>query len=265
LIAGWGSGHPLGPAGAGLASSISVASGVLLLWLYYRRLEHYIGFDARLWRPQPAVWRRILAIGLPAGGEFLLMFVMLSFVYWLIRPFGADAQGGYGIGSRIMQAIFLPTMALAFAVAPVAGQNFGARQFARVRETFRAATTMGVGLMLAATALCQLRPQALVHFFSTDPAVVAVGSQYLRVISWNFAAVGLSFSCSGAFQAIGNTVPALISSASRLLTFTLPAWWWAQQRGFQLQDVWYLSVLSVALQALLSVLLLRRQFRLRLA
>ncbi len=265
LIAGWGSGHPLGPAGAGLASSISVASGVLLLWLYYRRLEHYIGFDARLWRPQPAVWRRILAIGLPAGGEFLLMFVMLSFVYWLIRPFGADAQGGYGIGSRIMQAIFLPTMALAFAVAPVAGQNFGARQFARVRETFRAATTMGVGLMLAATALCQWRPQALVHVFSTDPAVVTVGAQYLSIISWNFAAVGLSFSCSGAFQAIGNTVPALLSSASRLLTFTLPAWWWAQQRGFELHDVWYLSVLSVALQALLSVLLLRRQFRQRLA
>ena len=94
------------------------------------------------------------------------MFLMLTFVYWLIRPFGPDAQAGYGIGSRIMQAIFLPTMALAFAVAPVAGQNFGARQFARVRETFRSASTMGVGLMIAATAVCQLRPQALVQFFS---------------------------------------------------------------------------------------------------
>jgi Na+-driven multidrug efflux pump len=223
-----------------------------------------VGFDRALWWPQPAVWRRLLAIGLPAGGEFLLMFALLSFIYWLIRPFGAVAQAGYGIGSRVMQAVFLPTMALAFAVAPVAGQNYGARQFARVRETFRSAAAMSVGLMVALTVLCQLRPQALIRPFTSDAAVIAVGAQYLRVVSWNFAAIGLVFSCSGSFQAIGNTVPALLSSASRALSFVLPAWWWAQQRGFQLTDVWYLSVFSVALQAMLSLLMLRRQFRLRL-
>jgi putative MATE family efflux protein len=264
LITGWGTGHPMGVAGAGLASSISVALGVLLLWLYYRKLEHYMSFDAGLWWPQPAVGRQILAIGLPAGAEFLLMFALLSFIYWLIRPFGAVAQAGYGIGSRVMQAVFLPTMALAFAVAPVAGQNYGARNFARVRETFRSAAAMSVGLMIAVTVLCQLQPRALVRPFTSDPAVIAVGSQYLRIISWNFAAIGVIFSCSGAFQAIGNTVPAMLSSASRVLSFVLPAWWWAQQQGFELTDVWYLSVFSVALQALLSLLMLRRQFRLRL-
>jgi putative MATE family efflux protein len=265
LITGWGTAHPMGVAGAGLASSISVALGVLLLWLYYRRLEHYMSFDARLWWPQPHVWRQILAIGLPAGAEFLMMFALFSFIYWLIRPFGAAAQAGYGIGSRVMQAVFLPTMALAFAVAPVAGQNYGARQFARVRETVRSAMMMGVGLMLVVTVLCQLQPQALVRPFTSDPAVIAVGSHYLRVISWNFAATGVIFSCSGAFQAIGNTVPSMLSSASRVLSFVLPAWWWAQQQGFELTDVWYLSVMSITLQAILSLLLLRRQLRLRLA
>ena len=265
LITGWGTGHPMGVAGAGLASSISVAAGVLLLWLYFRKLEHYVSVDGRLWRPQPTVWRQILAIGVPAGGEFLLMFALFSFIYWLIRPFGAVAQAGYSIGSRVMQAVFLPTMALAFAVAPVAGQNFGARQFGRVRETFRSAAAMSAALMIAVTVLCQLRPQALVRPFTSDPAVIAVGAQYLRIISWNFAAIGVVFSCSGAFQAIGNTVPALLSSASRVLSFVLPAWWWAQQHGFELTDVWYLSVFSVALQAILSLLMLRRQFRLRLA
>src|ERR1700682_4663489 len=124
---------------------------------------------------------------------------------------------------------------------------------------------MGSGLMLAVTVLCQLQPQALVRPFTSDPAVIAVGSQYLRIISWNFVAIGVIFCCSGAFQAVGNTVPAMLSSASRVLSFVLPAWWWAQQPGFVLTDVWYLSVFSVALQAILSLLMLRRQFRLRLA
>ncbi len=265
LIRGWGTGHPMGVAGAGLASSISVAVGVLLLWLYFRRLEHYVSLEAQLWRPQPLVWRQILGIGLPAGGEFLLMFALLSFIYWLIRPFGAVAQAGFGVGSRVMQAVFLPTMALAFAVAPVAGQNFGARHFARVRETFRSAAAMSVALMLAVTVLCQLQPQALIRPFTSDPGVIAVGAQYLRVTSWNFAAIGVVFSCSGVFQAVGNTVPSLLSSASRALSFVLPAWWWSRQHGFELTHVWYLSVCSVALQALLSLLLLRREFRLRLA
>jgi putative MATE family efflux protein len=265
LIRGWGTGHPMGVAGAGLASSISVAAGVLLLWLYFRRLEHYVSLEPRLWRPQPAVWRQILGIGLPAGGEFLLMFALLSFIYWLIRPFGAVAQAGFGVGSRVMQAVFLPTMALAFAVAPVAGQNFGARHFARVRETFRSAAAMSVAVMVALTVLCQLRPQGLIRPFTSDPAVIAVGAQYLRIISWNFAAIGVVFTCSGIFQAIGNTMPALLSSASRVLSFVLPAWWWARQPGFELTGVWYLSVASVTLQAMLSLLMLRREFRRRLS
>jgi len=121
LIAGVGSGHPLGVAGAGLATTISIGCGVLLLGLYFARLEKFVAFDAKLWAPRLDTWARILRIGLPAGGEFALMFVYLAVIYTVIRDFGATAQAGFGIGSRIMQAIFLPAMALAFATSPVAG------------------------------------------------------------------------------------------------------------------------------------------------
>ena len=70
----------------------------------------------------------MLKIGLPAGAEFALMAVYLVIVYAVSRPFGAAAQAGFGIGMRILQACFLPVVALGFAVGPVAGQNFGARQ-----------------------------------------------------------------------------------------------------------------------------------------
>ena len=111
----------------------------MLLSFYFVRLEKYVHFRAGLWRPRFAVWGRMLNIGLPAGGEFALMFVYMSVIYWIIRDFGAAAQAGFGVGTRLMQAIFLPAMAIAFATGPIAGQNFGAQQFARVRETFRAA------------------------------------------------------------------------------------------------------------------------------
>jgi len=264
LIAGWGTGKPLGVAGAGLATTISIAFGVVLLALYFARLEKFVGFEARLWAPRVDTWRRILAIGLPAGGEFALMFVYMAVIYTLIRDFGATAQAGFGIGSRVMQAIFLPAIAIAFAASPVAGQNVGAGLFDRVRATFRAATIIGSVLMIVLTLICQIKPEWFVRGFTHDEAVVAVAAEFLRYISWNFVASCIVFTCSGMFQALGNTVPALMSSASRFFTFALPAVWLSRQPGFQLHHVWLVSMASVALQAVFSLWLLRRQFQLRM-
>jgi putative MATE family efflux protein len=264
LIAGWLTHHPLGPAGAGLATSIAVSFGVVLLWVYFVRLEHYVGLDRRLWSPVGPVIRRILNVGLPAGGEFFMMFIIMAAVYWAIRDFGPPAQAGFGIGSRVMQALFLPVMAIAFAVAPVAGQNMGARSFARVRETFGKAAVLSCALMFALTLVCQWRPELFVRLFTDQPQVVGIGATYLRIISWNFVATGLIFSCSGVFQALGNTVPSLLSSASRLVTYVVPVLWMSRQPGFQIRHVWYLSVATVALQGLTSWLLLQREFRRRL-
>lgn len=264
LIVGWLTHQPLGTAGAGLASTLSIGAGVLALWAYFVRLEHYVALDRRLWAPRWAVIGRILNVGLPSAGDFFMMFVILGVIYYVIRPFGAAAQAGFGIGGRVNQALFLPVMALAFSVAPVAGQNFGAGHFARVRETVRSAALLSTVLMLALTLLCQWRPQWFVELFSRQPDVVAVGATYLRITSWNFIATGLIFTFSGAFQALGNTWPSLLSSASRLVTFVLPALWLSQQAHFTLNGVWYLSVATVALQALTSFVLLRRQMRRRL-
>src|SRR3546814_13260763 len=72
-----------------------------------------------------------------------LMFVYMGVIYAVIGGFGAAAQAGFGVGSRVMQAIFLPAIAVAFACSPIAAQNVGAGQPARVREVFRTAALTG--------------------------------------------------------------------------------------------------------------------------
>ena len=264
LIAGWGTGYPLGVAGAGLASTVSIAVGVVMLGFYFAKFEKYVSFRRELWRPQFATWKRMLDVGLPAGGEFGLMFIYMGVIYWVIRDFGAEAQAGFGIGSRIMQSIFMPAMAIAFAAGPIAGQNFGAGQSARVRETFAKAVMLNSVVMVAVTVLLQWRPELLVAIFTDEPEVQAVGAGFLRVISWTFIAQGVVFTCSGIFQGLGNTRPALLSSAVRLGTFVPLAIWLSQQTTFELERVWMLSVATVWLQGVVSYLLLRREFARRL-
>jgi MATE family, multidrug efflux pump len=264
LIAGWGSGHPLGVAGAGLASTIAIAFGVILLAMYFFKLEKYVQLHPAMWAPRLKIWLRVFNIGLPAGGEFALMFGYMAIIFWIIRAFGAAAQAGFGVGSRVMQAIFLPAMAVAFATAPIVGQNFGAQRTERVRATFRSSAFMTCGVMLLPTLLCQFASASLILPFSIEPAVVAVGSQFLTIISWNFVASGIIFTCSSTFQGLGNTWPSLASSASRLITFVGPAVWLSAQPWFQIRHLWYMSVATVTLQALTSLVLVRREFKRRL-
>jgi len=265
LIAGWGTGHPMGVAGAGLASTLAITVGVIMLTGYFTRLEKYVGFHGEQWQPNFAYWKRILNIGLPAGGEFFVMFLLMGLMYWLIRDFGSEAQAGYGIGSRVMQAIFMPAMAVAFSAAPIAGQNFGARRAQRVRETFRAAVILESVIMAVITLLCQIAPGSLIAVFTHDAKVIQVGTDFLRVTSWNFIGTGIIFTCSGMFQAMGNTWPALLSGVSRLLIFAVPGVWLSMQPGFHLDQLWQVSVVTVILQAVISYFLLQGEMRKKLA
>lgn len=264
LIFGWGTGHPLGVAGAAISSLIAIVVGIAWLATYFLPRGAYLRFELGDWRPRLALWKRMLAIGLPAGFEFGITAVYLAIVYSITRPFGAAAQAGFGIGMRIIQAGFMPVVALGFSVAPVAGQNFGARHADRVKRTFRDAAWMAAGAMVLFALLCHLAPAAMVAAFSSDPAVIAVGAEYLRIISWNFVASGLIFVASSMFQAMGNTVPSLIASGARIGLLSIFALLLARMPDFQLRWIWYLSVATVLVQLALAMWFLRHEFGRRL-
>jgi Na+-driven multidrug efflux pump len=155
----------------------------------------------------------MLGIGVPAGTEFLLLFVYIVLVYVIIRGFGPEAQAGFGIGARVMQALFLPVVALSFAVAPVVGQNFGGRHADRVRHSVYSAIGIASLMMVVLTLIAYLAPATLIRFFSRDPRVIAFGSEYLRIVSLNFISAGIVFTTSSVFQGIGNTLPQLPDTA----------------------------------------------------
>jgi len=181
------------------------------------------------------------------------------------RPFGAAAQAGFGIGQRVIQAGFMPVVALGFAVAPVAGQNVGARLPERVRATYKDAVIMAsVGMAIFAL-LCHIAPAALIGIFSKDPAAIAVGDVYLRIISWNYIATGILFVNSSMFQALGNTIPSVIASLIRIVLIGVPAVILSRMPGFQLTWLWYLGVGAVLVQLIVSLGLLQREFRKRLS
>jgi putative MATE family efflux protein len=264
LIAGWGTGWALGVAGAGLASSIAVIIAVAMMWIYFHRYEHYVAINTALWRPRMAQWKRILGIGLPAGGEFAIIFVNMAVIYYALRHFGAAAQAGFGIGSRLLGVIHMPGISIALAAGAIAGQNFGAGNSERVRRTFRTVLLLVSAVMIGLTMVAQWQPELLLAGFTGDAETIAVGALFLRMVSLNNVAQGVNFVCSSMFQGLGNTRPVLLSAGARLMTYALPLIFLSGMPGFRIEHTWYLSIATTTLQAGLSLWLLHLEFRKRL-
>jgi putative MATE family efflux protein len=260
-----GIGFPkLGVTGAALATFISILVADVLLFVYFEKKYHYLRFRTAKFRPQMKMWWAMLRIGLPAGAEFVLLFFYITLVYKIIADFGPAAQAGFGLGVRVMQALFLPVVALSFAISPMVGQNFGGRKAERVRHSIYSGLGIATVLMLALAAITWSAPGAMIRIFSNDAQVIAFGRDYLTIVAFNFVAAGIVFTASSVFQGLGNTVPPLISSAMRLLLFALPAFLVSQRPGFNIKVVWYLSVGSQVLQACINLLLLRHELHKKL-
>jgi Na+-driven multidrug efflux pump len=130
-----------------------------------------------------------------------------------------------------------------------------------VRETFYKSALISTVIMVVLTVLIHWRPDLLVAPFTSDPAVREVASVFLKIATYNFVAQGLVFTCSSMFQGLGDTRPAMLSTGTRLVVFAVPAIWVSGRPEFRIEHIWYLSVITMTVQAIVSLLLLRAQFQ----
>jgi putative MATE family efflux protein len=265
LIFGWGPFAAWGVTGAAVSTFVAIVVGVIWISFYFIDSKAYLRFHFGHWKPQLRVWWDMLKIGLPAGAEFALMGVYMAVVYYITKPFGPPAQGGFTIGLRVVQSVFLPIVALGFSVAPVAGQNFAARKGDRVRSAFKTAASMAAVYMLLLAVAMYFGAAAVMRIFTTDAEAIAVGVEYLHIVVLTFVPAGITFVSSSMFQALGNTIPPLATSTLRILIAALPAVFLANLAGFHLTWIWYLGAVASLLQMTLNLVLLQREFRLKLA
>jgi Na+-driven multidrug efflux pump len=181
-----------------------------------------IRLDAPDWRAVPTLLR--------VGAPLSLAGVLLSGVYmWLTRytaRFGTPALAALGVGHKVEGIGFIAISGFALSAAALVGQNLGANQEARARQAVRMTVRYCLTVTVATAAAFLAVPRALVALFTSDPAVIADGSLYLRVIA--FAQIGQTFEIilEGALAGAGYTLwPQITSTALTLLRVPLAAWW----------------------------------------
>ena len=221
LIAGIGPFPRLGVEGAATAS-VMVRGGGFLIGVAIALKRGLIRLDAPDWRAVPTVLR--------VGAPLSVAGVLLSGVYmWLTRftsRFGTPALAALGVGHKVEGLGFIAISGFALSASALVGQNLGAKQEDRARQAVR--MTVRYCLMVTVTTAVAFLtiPQTLVALFTSDPAVIADGALYLRVIA--FAQIGQTFELifEGALAGAGYTFwPQLVSTSLTALRVPLGGWW----------------------------------------
>ena len=251
----------MGIRGAALATVLCqmVALGYTLYFLADKR--RFLHFSKPVFRLDGPVARQSLAIGV---GPFLMNVaasLVALFVNQQLRKYGGDlAIGAYGIVNRFTMLFIMICMGFNQGLQPIAGYNYGALQYHRVREVFVLTAKWEVLVTSLCFLVSMLIPDVAVRMFTNDPELVALSSKGLRIMNSGFALVGFGMVSSNLFQCLGMVRKSIFLSLSRQLLFLLPLIYtlplWMQEKG-----VWISFPISDTLNIIVSAVMIVSLFR----
>lgn len=211
FIFGWGPVPALGVMGAALATLVTQALAALLGIVIFLRGRHGIKL---LWRgllPDFAYIKRAFLLGFPGSIELSTRGLGLMVMSFLVASFGTLTIAAYGVGSTILQVVTIPAMGLSMAVSTLVGQNIGAGNIERASRITRLGTMLGFAILSLVGLAAYLGAPLIVSFFiPEDPAVIAEGAHFIRIMCLAWGCIGVQLCIVSAFRASGNMLIAMV-------------------------------------------------------
>lgn len=164
------------------------------------KLIHFERWDYFL--PHKKLYMNILRQGLPASLNMLAMAVGSLLIVYFVSHYGMYAVAGYGIGFRVEQLMLLPALGLSTAVLTLVSNNYGAKQYERVKETLYCALKYGFYICLFGIGFLYLWGELIIRQFDDDTQVIHYAIEYLLIEVWIFFAFLILFICVATLQGI---------------------------------------------------------------
>ena len=251
LIFGWWVFPELGVAGAAYATvfsrSLALAVGLAIMF----RGNRGVRINLSQMKPDLAYVRRIVRLGGPASVEVTGRALSVNLLLVVVGLFSTTVVAAFGIGTRVFSVIFLPAIAVAQAVETMSGQNIGAGKPDRAEATADFAAKVMFVVLSAMGVVVYVFTEPLVAVFTTDPAVVEEGANFLRIVAPTFGLLGVLRAYSGSFRGAGKTMISAVIAISALGVVRLPVAWFGAQ-AFGPSGIWWSFVVSNLVGAVIA-------------
>ncbi len=214
----------MGVTGAAVATIVSQAVSALWLVSYYARRKGVIQpLSPRNVRLRPWVFREVMELGFPTLVRQVLGSLSFGILNNAAAVWGDPAIATISVTFRLFLLVLMTLIGLAQGLQPLAGYNFGARRYGRVRRTLRIVFVTAVGIGAGAGLVGFVFATGIMRLFvPQDAEVVRMGTVALRIVSVSLIPVSLSIMFGGVFQALGDGRSALLLAAGQQGVFLIP-------------------------------------------
>ncbi len=213
----------MGVAGAAWATIASQFIAFLATAVYLNKKHPVLKVSLKVLCFDSALFKRIVAIGLPAGIQQVAMSVGLMALQSVVNSFGAVTAAAYTAGSRVDTYGLMPLMVLGMAFTTFVGQNYGAHREDRIRQGLKSIVAASVIVSVFFVAAAWLFGEAIVGLFNDNPEVIRQGVEFLRIQSAFYLAVAFLHAFFGLFRGTGDTVVPMIIAVVSLWLIQVPA------------------------------------------
>jgi putative MATE family efflux protein len=245
----------------GIAVSTIISQTGVMVFILTRimKLEMMQGVTAAAFRPDMGSFKQITAQLVPASSAMMVMFVSGFVVQFALKAFGGPAVAAYGVALRIEQILLLPVLGMTGALLPIAGQNFGKKDFDRVRAALKFCWTTGFIMTAIAAPILLFGGSYAMALFSDDPEVIRIGTSYLRVDAFLFPIYMMLFSINSLLQALKKPIWTLwISIYRQGFGVAFFIWVFIGLLDFSVWGVWLGIATSVTTGWIVSIIVARK-------
>ncbi len=247
----------------GAALATIMAQTVALVWVvrHFLNPQMLLHFKRGIFEFRSTIVKGILGIGASPFVMNSCACIVVIVVNRSLLNYGGDlAVGAYGIMSALGMLFAMILLGLAQGMQPIAGYNYGAQNFKRVKEVFKYTVIYATVTSVIAWLICMLFPTQIANLFTTDEHLVKMAAHGLVIYMLAFPTVGFGMVTGNFFQSIGKAGKSIFMSSTRQMLYLIPAvlllplW-------LGLDGVWYAAPISDTLAALTAAILLRGQMK----
>ena len=248
----------LGIQGAAIATVLcqTMALGYTLWYFMDQKRFLHLPRSLKIFRVDWRIASDSLSIGM---GPFLMNLascIVVLFINQQLVKWGGDlALGAYGIVNRITFLFIMVVMGFNQGMQPIAGYNFGSRQYGRVREVYVKTAFWATIVTTAGFIVSEFLPDAAVSIFTNDPILEEKAARGLRMMNPVFPIVGFQMVTTNLFQCLGMVKKSIFLSLSRQLLFLLPCIYILPPILESEAGVWYSFPISDTVSAIITAIL----------
>lgn len=213
----------LGIRGAAYATILSQVLALIWQMRIFSDKGELLHLRRGIYRLKKSIVRNILGIGLSPFSMNVCACIVVIFINKGLLMYSGDlAVGAYGIANKVCFIFVMVNMGLNQGMQPIAGYNFGAQKLDRLMKVLKIATVVGTCITATGFLVAELMPEPCARLFTTDPELIRLSVNGLRIMMAAFLLVGSQMVITNFFQSIGKAKISMFLSLSRQMLFLFP-------------------------------------------